>query len=184
MKKIIYGLCLLAVLAAIAGCGGGDSTGGGSVYGGGESSEDTSSSEASSGGRYGGGNTTVSTKGGASVVKAAEVGDLGTVIVASSGLTLYDFHKDEGGTSACYGACASAWPPLLTEGEPKAQAGAMASQLGTTKRKDGTVQVTYNDWPLYTYAGDQKPGEANGNDIDQFGAEWYALQPNGEEPED
>jgi len=56
--------------------------------------------------------------------------------------------------------------------------------LGTTKRKDGTTQVTYAGWPLYTYAGDQAPGEANGNDIDQFGAEWYALQPNGQEPED
>ena len=56
--------------------------------------------------------------------------------------------------------------------------------LGTTKRKDGTIQVTYNGWPLYTYAGDQAPGEANGNDVDQFDAEWYALQPNGQEPED
>ena len=56
--------------------------------------------------------------------------------------------------------------------------------LGTTKRKDGTLQVTYAGRPLYTYVGDQRPGEANGNDIDPFGAEWYALQPNGQEPED
>lgn len=170
MKKTIYGLCLIALLAiAIAGCGGGDSTSGG-VYGGGggrESTGDTSSNGSE-----------------AAVVKTAEVGDLGTIIASSEGLTLYDFHKDQGGTSSCYDACAGAWPPLLTEGEPKAGAGAMASQLGTTKRKDGTVQVTYNGWPLYTYAGDKAPGEANGNDIDQFGAEWYALMPNGEEPED
>jgi len=173
VKKMTYGLCLLALLAvAVAGCGGGDSTsGGGGVYGGGGGSETTSESSTSEGG-------------GAGVVKAAKVGDLGTIVVDSEGLTLYDFHKDKGGESSCYGACAGAWPPLLTEGEPKAEAGAMASQLGTTKRKDGTVQVTYNGWPLYTYAGDQAPGEANGNDIDQFGAEWYALQPNGEEPED
>ncbi len=172
MRKTIYGLCLLALLAvAIAGCGGGDSTsGGGGVYGGGGSGESTG--EANSSG------------GGAGVVKAAKVGDLGTIIVNSEGMTLYDFHKDQGGKSSCYGACAGAWPPLLTEGEPQAEAGAMASQLGTTKRKDGTVQVTYNGWPLYTYAGDKSPGEANGNDIDQFGAEWYALQPSGEEPED
>jgi predicted lipoprotein with Yx(FWY)xxD motif len=172
VKKMIYGLGLIALLAiALAGCGGGDSTsGGGGVYGGGGGSESTS--EASSSG------------GGAAVVKAAEVGDLGAIIVSSEGLTLYDFHKDQGGKSSCYGTCAGAWPPLLTEGEPQADAGAMASQLGTTKRKDGTVQVTYNGWPLYTYAGDQAPGEANGNDIDQFGAEWYALQPSGEEPED
>jgi predicted lipoprotein with Yx(FWY)xxD motif len=186
VKKTIYGLCLLALLAvAVAGCGGGDSTGGGGVYGsggGGESTEETSSSESSSGG---GEKTTASTgNGSVGVVKAAKVGDLGTIIVDSEGLTLYDFHKDKGGASSCYGACAGAWPPLLTEGQPKAEAGAMASQLGTTKRNDGTVQVTYNGWPLYTYAGDKAPGEANGNDIDQFGAEWYALQPSGEEPED
>ena len=187
MRKMIYALCLLVATAVlVAGCGGGDSTGGGGVYGGGGgSTEETSSSEAGSGGRYGGENTTASSNGaGAGIVKAAKVGDLGTIIVDSSGLTLYDFHKDKGGTSACYGACASAWPPLLTEGNPQAQGAAERSQLGTTKRNDGTLQVTYNGWPLYTYAGDQKPGEANGNDIDQFGAEWYALQPNGEEPED
>jgi predicted lipoprotein with Yx(FWY)xxD motif len=185
VKKMTCGLCLMALLAlAVAGCGGGDSTsGGGGVYGGGGGGETTG--EASSGGRYGGGEkTAASSEGGAGVVKAAKVGDLGTIIVSSAGLTLYDFHKDKGGKSSCYGACASAWPPLLSEGKPKAEAGAMANQLGTTKRKDGTVQVTYNGWPLYTYAGDQAPGEANGNDIDQFGAEWYALQPDGEEPED
>jgi len=187
VKRMIFGLCLIAVLAVVAaGCGGGDSTsGGGGVYGGGSggSTEETSASESGSGGRYGGGEKTTPSSG-AGVVKAAKVGDLGTIVVSSEGLTLYDFHKDKGGTSACYGACASAWPPLLTEGAPKAEGGAMANQLGTTKRNDGTVQVTYNGWPLYTYAGDQAPGEANGNDIDQFGAEWYALQPNGEEPED
>jgi predicted lipoprotein with Yx(FWY)xxD motif len=171
VKKTIYGLCLIALLAtAMAGCGGGDSTSsGGGVYGGGGGE---STGDANSGG------------GEAAVVKAAEVGDLGAIIVNSEGLTLYDFHKDQGGKSSCYGACAGAWPPLLTEGEPRAEAGAMASQLGTTERKDGTIQVTYNGWPLYTYAGDKAPGEANGNDIDQFGAEWYALLANGEEPED
>ncbi len=120
----------------------------------------------------------------AGVVAVAKVGDLGPVIVNSEGLTLYDFHKDKGGVSSCYGACAGAWPPLLTEGEPKAEAGAMSNQLGTTKRKDGTTQVTYNGWPLYTYVGDKGPGEANGNDFSQFGAQWYALMPNGEEPGD
>jgi predicted lipoprotein with Yx(FWY)xxD motif len=182
VKKMIYGLCLLALMAvAVAGCGGGESTSGGGLYGGGGES----TNETSSGSRYGGENTTASSNGGgAGIVKAAKVGDLGTIIVDSEGLTLYDFHKDKGGVSSCYGACAGAWPPLLTEGEPKAEAGAMASQLGTTKRKDGTVQVTYNGWPLYTYLGDKGPGEANGNDFSQFGAQWYALHPDGEEPED
>ena len=67
---------------------------------------------------------------------------------------------------------------------PAGGEGASAAKLGTTKRKDGSVQVTYAGHPLYTYAPDKKPGEANGNDIDSFGAEWYALQGNGEEAED
>ncbi|HEX6780812.1 MAG TPA: hypothetical protein VF125_02140 [Solirubrobacterales bacterium] len=171
------GLALLAVLAvAAAGCGSGDSTSGGGYGGKGGSENSTASPEMKP--------ATSGEAGGDGIVSAAEVGDLGTVLVDSEGLTLYDFHKDKGGNSSCYGACAGAWPPLLTDGNPQAQGPAERGMLGTTKRKDGTVQVTYNGWPLYTYAGDKGPGEANGNDIDQFGAEWYALQPNGEEPED
>ncbi len=91
---------------------------------------------------------------------------------------------NEGTTSACYGACAQAWPPLLTKGQPKAMGGTEASLLGTTKRKDGTVQVTYNGHPLYGFVEDRKPGETNGNDLKAFGASWYALEPDGEEPAD
>jgi predicted lipoprotein with Yx(FWY)xxD motif len=189
VNKITYALALVVVMAlAVAGCGGGGDSSTGSAYGGkgggGDSkpaaAEETSGASATGG--YGEGGETSS--GGDGIVSAAQVGDLGTVLVDSQGLTLYDFHKDKGSTSSCYGACAAAWPPLLTEGNPQAQGPANRSMLGTTKRKDGTIQVTYNGWPLYTYAGDQAPGEANGNDIDQFGAEWYALQPNGQEPED
>jgi predicted lipoprotein with Yx(FWY)xxD motif len=170
VRRITCAATLLVVLAiVVAGCGDGGSAGGG--YGGGGSTTSSDETSAASGGPGG-------------IVSAAQVGDLGTILVTSEGLTLYDFQKDEGGMSACYGACAGAWPPLLTEGNPQAQGAADRSMLGTTKRKDGTVQVTYNGWPLYTYAGDRAPGEANGNDIDQFGAEWYALQPNGREPED
>lgn len=174
MNKIIYVLCLAAAVAVvIAGCGGGDSTSSGSAYGGKGGSGSKRASE-----------TAEASAGGDGVVSAAKVSGLGTILVDSEGRTLYDFHKDKGSKSACYGACAGAWPPLLTEGDPQAQGPADRSMLGTTKRKDGTVQVTYNGWPLYTYVGDQNPGEANGNDIDQFGAEWYALQPSGQEPED
>ena len=186
MKRTIYALCLtVAIAVAIAGCGGGDSTGSGAYSGkggGGGSKPAAETGEASAKSAYGEG--AEASGGGDGIVSAAKAGDLGTVLVDSEGRTLYDFHKDKGAKSACYGACAAAWPPLLTEGDPQAQGAADRSLLGTTKRNDGTVQVTYNGWPLYTYAGDQKPGEANGNDVDQFGAEWYALQPNGEELED
>lgn len=181
MKRMTYALALLAAALIIVGCGDSDSSSSGGAYGG------------KSGGGTGGGDTTASAEtkpassggsGGDGIVSAAKVGDLGTILVTAEGMTLYDFHKDKGSESACYGACAGAWPPLLTEGNPQAQGAAERSMLGTTKRKDGTVQVTYNGWPLYTYVGDQKAGEANGNDVDQFGAEWYALQPSGQEPED
>ncbi|HEU5105146.1 MAG TPA: hypothetical protein VFU11_04845 [Solirubrobacterales bacterium] len=184
MNRITYALALVVVLAlVVAGCGSGSDSSTGSAYGG-KGGGAQASDEASPASSSEGGNSAAAASGGDGIVSAAEVGELGTILVDSQGLTLYDFHKDKGSTSSCYGACAAAWPPLLTNGDPQAQGPADRSMLGTTKRKDGTVQVTYNDWPLYTYVGDQSPGEANGNDIDQFGAEWYALQPNGQEPED
>jgi predicted lipoprotein with Yx(FWY)xxD motif len=172
-------LALLALLV-IAGCGGGGSSSSS------ESSESTTatppaeaktSSESKPAPKPKG-------EGKVAVVKVMSTPDLGKVIVDPKGMTLYDFHKDKGTTSACYGECAVAWPPLLTSGEPQAQGGVEQSLLGTTKRKDGTVQVTYNGHPLYGFVGDKKPGETNGNDFDNFGAEWYALEPNGEEPKD
>lgn len=174
MKKPLFAFGALALIAALAfaGCGGSDdsSSNSGGAYGSGGESTKPASSEGS------GGST-------AAIVSATTVGDLGKVIVDSKGFTLYDFHKDKGGKSACYGACAKVWPPLLTEGKPQVSEGAMAGKLGTTKRKDGTLQVTYAGWPLYTYEADERPGDANGNDIDSFGAEWYALLPSGEEAE-
>jgi predicted lipoprotein with Yx(FWY)xxD motif len=151
-----------------------------------------SSTSASGGGGYGSrgavSDTTEATpspeKTGAAVVSAANVPKLGRLIVDSRGHTLYDFHKDKGTTSSCYGQCAAVWPPLTTEGEPQAGNGAEAAKLGTTERKDGSTQVTYAGKPLYAYSADKSPGEATGNDIDSFGAEWYALEPSGTEPED
>jgi predicted lipoprotein with Yx(FWY)xxD motif len=159
----------IGVTLAVAGCGGSDSSssGGGGAYG--------------SGGETGSTQSAKSEASGAGVVAAATNPKLGKIIVDSKGFTLYDFHKDKGDKSACYGACASTWPPLTTSGAPQATSGAEASQLGTTKRSDGTVQVTYAGHPLYTYVADTKPGEAKGNDFSSFGAQWYALKPSGAE---
>jgi predicted lipoprotein with Yx(FWY)xxD motif len=168
---VIATLALVAALTA-AGCGSDSNSGEGGGYGSsGESAATNKSASSESGG------------GGAATVAVASVGDVGKVLVDSKGFTLYYFKKDKGGKSACYGACAGGWPPLITEGAPKGMGGAQASMLGTTKRKDGTTQVTYAGWPLYTYVVDKKPGEANGNDIDAFGGEWYALHANGEKAE-
>lgn len=114
-------------------------------------------------------------------VSAAGNPKLGKILVTSSGLTLYDFGKDRGTASACYGACAKIWPPLLTSGAPNATGGAQASELGTTRRSDGSTEVTYNGHPLYTYVGDKKTAEAAGNGITEFGGSWHALRPSGAE---
>ncbi len=182
MNRTLPAISILAVTAAlaVAGCGGGSSSGESGAYGsGGESAAKTrASSGESSGGRYGGGSSPASGSG-AAAVSVASVGDVGKVLVDSEGFTLYYFEKDKGGNSACYGACASAWPPLTTSGAPQAMNGAKSSKLGTTKRKDGTLQVTYAGWPLYTYTADAEPGEDNGTDVDSFGAPWYPLHPDG-----
>ncbi|MGZ4414312.1 MAG: COG4315 family predicted lipoprotein [Gaiellaceae bacterium] len=100
---------------------------------------------------------------------------LGRVLVDGRGRTLYLFEKDRRGKSACTGQCAGFWPPLIASGKPLAAAGARASLLGTTKRADGRLQVTYNHHPLYTFVKDTRKGQTNGEEVDAFGAEWYAV---------
>ena len=104
---------------------------------------------------------------------------LGTVLVNATGLTLYLFEGDKGSSSSCYGGCASVWPPFTTTGKPVAGAGIKASLLGTTKRKSGTTQVTYDGHPLYRYVADGSPGHTSGQGLDQFGALWFVLSPSG-----
>ena len=171
--RTIYALALLALIGAlaIAGCGSSNSESGG-AYGGGSSSSNSTATTAKS---------PPGAESGAAVLTVASAPKVGAVLVDAEGFTVYDFHKDKGTTSSCYGACAEGWPPVTSEGAPTAGEGAMSSQLGTTKRKDGTTQVTYAGHPLYTFVEDKKPGEANGNDVSAFGAQWYALKGNGEE---
>jgi predicted lipoprotein with Yx(FWY)xxD motif len=159
---------LLAVIGAlvIAGCGGG-------------SSSSSSSSESSGGETTGSESATAGSEGdsGSGTITGAEVGGVGTVLVDSEGMTVYLFTPDEGTESTCYGGCESAWPPVVAEGKPTAGEGATASALGTTKRKDGTMQVTYNGHPLYTFSGDTAPGEAIGQEND---GTWFVLGRSGE----
>jgi len=118
-------------------------------------------------------------KGRAKVVVATSA--IGRILVDSKGITLYDFVQDKGTTSTCYGACAALWPPLLTTGKPIAGTGVRASLLGTTKRKDGKLEVTYGGHPLYYFVTDRKPGQTTGQGISQFGAPWWVISPAGKE---
>lgn len=108
-----------------------------------------------------------------------ETGDsgLGMILTDANGMTLYFFLNDTSSESTCYDDCAGNWPSFATEGEPQAGAGIDASLLGTTTRTDGTVQITYNGKPLYLFAGDQNPGDTNGQGI---GDVWYVASPDGE----
>jgi predicted lipoprotein with Yx(FWY)xxD motif len=175
--RTTYAVALLALAAvlAIAGCGSSSDSSSGGAYGGGNSSETSTTTAAKS---------PPGAESGAAVLTVATAPKVGAILVDAKGFTVYDFHKDKGTVSSCYGACAGVWPPVLTEGAPQSGEGASSSKLGTTKRKDGTMQVTYAGHPLYTYVADKKPGEANGHDFSSYGAQWYALKGNGEEAAD
>jgi predicted lipoprotein with Yx(FWY)xxD motif len=104
---------------------------------------------------------------------------LGEILVNAQGRTLYLFKADSGGASACEGACAAAWPPLLVHGNRSVASGTNASLVSTIRRPTGALQLTYNGHPLYLYVADHKPGDVNGQGVTAFGAPWYVLSPAG-----
>jgi predicted lipoprotein with Yx(FWY)xxD motif len=104
---------------------------------------------------------------------------LGKILVDSRGRTLYLFKKDHGTKSACSGACATAWPPLRSSSKPTVGTGLTTSKVGTTKRSDGSPQVTYNGHPLYRFMGDKKAGDTNGQGLNAFGGRWWVVSSTG-----
>jgi predicted lipoprotein with Yx(FWY)xxD motif len=157
--SLVLAVAAIALVAAVvAGCGGGDN-------------QATAAS----------GNSNAA--GGSQTIGVSNIGGLGKVLVDSTGRTVYLFEKDTGPKSTCFGACATEWPPVTTSGKPKAGNGVTASMLGTAKRSDGGTQVTYNGHPLYRFQADQKPGDATGQNVDAFGAEWYVLSTAGNKVE-
>jgi predicted lipoprotein with Yx(FWY)xxD motif len=112
-------------------------------------------------------------------VVASATSPFGRVLVDRRGRTLYLFEKDRMGKSSCAGPCATYWPPLLTTGKPSAGTGVRAGLLGATRRADGTLQVTYNRHPLYRFELDARAGQAKGQNLHSFGADWYVLSPAG-----
>lgn len=159
-SRLLPALGLVVVALVVAACG--------------SSSTDSSGSAAAK--------PAASTTSGTNTV-ALRTTDLGKILVDGKGQTLYLFEKDKGKSSTCSGSCASAWPPLTTSGKPTPSAGVIGAKLGTVKRSDGKTEVTYNGHPLYTYVGDQAPGQTTGQGSDDYGAEWYVLSRNGEKIE-
>jgi len=123
----------------------------------------------------------VSTGGGGESASAASEVTLKTatidgvaVLTSEKGFTLYWFVPDSPAASRCTGSCAAYWPPVI--GTPKAGPGVTTSKLGTIKRPGGTTQATYAGHPLYSYVGDDAPGQARGNKIDLNGGYWYEVR--------
>jgi predicted lipoprotein with Yx(FWY)xxD motif len=154
-RELMVAAALTACIVAVAACGG-------------------SSSGSASSAPAGSGNAPKA----AGVTVKVSTTKLGRILTDGSGRTLYLFEKDKGAASRCSGACASIWPPLAAATGVTGR-GVSAADLGSIKRADGRPEATYAGHPLYTYAGDTKPGETSGQGLDQFGAEWYVLGPDG-----
>lgn len=104
--------------------------------------------------------------------------DFGKMLFDSRKQAIYIFEKDPKGKSVCYGACARAWPPVYTDGDPVARKGVKASLLGTVKRRNGKRQVTYAGNPLYYYVN-ERPGEVRCHNVNLNGGLWWVVGPNG-----
>ena len=113
----------------------------------------------------------------------------GEYLVAATGHALYTFKADTQGTpsspakSACEDECLGVWPPLIVDEPPVGDDKVRAELLGRVVRPDGTLQATYNGWPLYFYAEDVEPTDIKGDDIESFGEDWYLIGPMGNRPD-
>jgi predicted lipoprotein with Yx(FWY)xxD motif len=160
------------VLALLAGCGSSSSSS--------SSSTAASTPAATASTQSTTASTSTSAASGSGVAVESKHAKLGTILAAGpKKLTVYLFEADKGTTSSCNGACTEVWPPVTTSGAPTAAGGALSADLGTTKRSDGTEQVTYKGHPLYFYDDDKDSGDTYGQGSKDFGASWYVLEPSG-----
>lgn len=139
----------------------------------------SSSGSSSSGGSTSPSAAAPASSGTSSTVITTKTSSGGSFLTNGAGRAVYLFMADSSGKSACDGACASAWPPVIASGQPTATGGAQASDLSTITRSDGTKQVTYGGHPLYYFVGDTGPGTDKGQGIDGFGAKWWLVAPSG-----
>ena len=110
---------------------------------------------------------------------AAKSSAYGRILFDGRGFVLYGFTRDPHGRSVCTGPCATAWPPYLVKSRPRAGRGIVAARLGTTRRRDGSLQATYAGRPLYYYVGDRKPGQILCQNVTEFGGVWRVVRPSG-----
>lgn len=121
---------------------------------------------------------TESEKAATGVVITTGNSEFGTMLFNDKKQAIYIWELEESSKAECYGNCAEAWPPVLTDGAPRAAGDARNELLGTTKRTDGSTQVTYNGHPLYYYAHEEA-GEVECHNISTHGGLWWVIQPNG-----
>ena len=169
--RLLGGSLILGAAITVAACGSSATTGSGSG-----SSPSSGSSSASSAGTSSSSSATVS---------ATNVPGVGTVLVNGQGRTLYLLTSEKGGKITCTdgNGCTKLWPETIVPNgatAAKAGSGVMSSLLGTVKEDNGSLEVTYNGWPLYTFAGDSGPGVAHGQGITSFGGTWYVLNSAGD----
>jgi len=144
----------------------------------GSSASSSSSSAAPAGGAAATTGAPAASSGSATVITTGTSSG-GAFLTNGSGRAIYLFLADGKDKSTCSGACASAWPPVTTTGQPTASGSVNASDLGTITRSDGTTQVTYDGHPLYYFAGDTGAGMDKGQGLDGFGAKWWLVAPSG-----
>ena len=125
------------------------------------------------------GASTASNRPGAASLVGTRTSSLGTFLVDGNGRALYLWEADDGAKSTCSRACAQAWPPLISRGKPVAKGRAKASLLSTSRRGNGSRQVTYGGHPLYRFAPDTAPGQTLGQGVDGFGALWWVVARSG-----
>jgi predicted lipoprotein with Yx(FWY)xxD motif len=174
----------LLVLGLLAGCAAGDDVGAAAPTTSAASSGPTTTSTTSTTPAPATGTTSsapsesASSRRGPGAVVTTSGSDYGTVLVDDRRQAIYLFDIEAGRTPRCYGACAAAWPPVLTTGEPRARRQVSGDLLGTVRRRDGSRQVTYAGHPLYFYAH-EGPGQLLCHDIVEYGGRWLAVTPRG-----
>ena len=157
-------MILVAGMLVLAGCGDDDDEGGGGPSG-----------------SYDSG-TTESTQAAPAKPTGTEIvlgdSEFGSMLFDSKKQAIYIFERDSKGRTVCYDECAEAWPPVYTDGEPRAGRGVKQSLLGTVKRRDGRLQVTYDGRPLYFY-DHEGPGEVRCHNVNLNGGLWWVVGPDG-----